>query len=76
MSTSAAPDAPGTPRPREPRATSWAEVVRLRTLPAAVAPVILGGGAAAALGGFSLVRTLLADGVALALQIGCNLAND
>ena len=76
MSTSAAPDAPGTPRPREPRATSWAEVVRLRTLPAAVAPVILGGGAAAALGGFSLPRTLLAAGVALALQIGCNLAND
>jgi len=30
----------------DPRATSWAEVVRLRTLPAAVAPVILGGGAA------------------------------
>ena len=28
-----------------PRATSWAEVVRLRTLPAAVAPVILGAGA-------------------------------
>ena len=26
-----------------PRATSWGEVVRLRTLPAAVAPVILGG---------------------------------
>ena len=29
----------------DPRATSWAEVVRLRTLPAAVAPVILGAGA-------------------------------
>ena len=59
-----------------PRATSWAEVVRLRTLPAAVAPVILGAGAAAALGAFSPVRSLLAAGVALALQIGCNLAND
>ncbi|CAM3104133.1 1,4-dihydroxy-2-naphthoate polyprenyltransferase [Actinomyces slackii] len=59
-----------------PRATSWAEVVRLRTLPAAVAPVILGAGAAAGLGAFSPVRTLLAAGVALALQIGCNLAND
>ena len=59
-----------------PRATSWAEVVRLRTLPAAAAPVILGAGAAAALGAFSPVRSLLAAGVALALQIGCNLAND
>ena len=60
----------------DPRATSWAEVVRLRTLPAAVAPVILGGGAALALETFSAPRTVLAAGVALALQIGCNLAND
>ncbi len=59
-----------------PRASNWAEVVRLRTLPAAVAPVILGAGAAAAMGDFSAVRSLLAAGVALALQIGCNLAND
>ena len=59
-----------------PRATSWAEVVRLRTLPAAVAPVVLGTGAAVALGRWSWVRALLAAGVALALQIGCNLAND
>lgn len=41
----------------DPRATSWAEVVRLRTLPAAVAPVILGGGAALALETFSAPRT-------------------
>ena len=59
-----------------PRATSWGEVVRLRTLPAAVAPVILGAGAAAAMGELSVVRSLLAAGVALVLQIGCNLAND
>ena len=59
-----------------PRATSWGEVVRLRTLPAAVAPVILGAGAAAAMGELSVMRSLLAAGVALALQIGCNLAND
>ena len=67
------PDPAATVRPR---ATSWPEVVRLRTLPAAVAPVILGGGVAAALGALSVPRTLLAAGVALALQIGCNLAND
>ncbi|WP_233188293.1 1,4-dihydroxy-2-naphthoate polyprenyltransferase [Actinomyces qiguomingii] len=52
------------------------EVVRLRTLPAAVAPVILGAGAASALGAVSGPRVLLAAGVALALQIGSNLAND
>ena len=50
--------------------------MRLRTLPAAVAPVILGAGAAAAMGELSVLRSLLAAGVALALQIGCNLAND
>ena len=64
------------PQDGGPRATSWAEVVRLRTLPAAVAPVILGAGAAAAMGNLSVVRVLLAAGVALALQVGCNLAND
>lgn len=67
---------PSAPEAEGPRATSWAEVVRLRTLPAALAPVILGAGAAGALGTFSLPRTLLAGGVALALQIGSNLAND
>jgi len=59
-----------------PHATSWTEVVRLRTLPAAVAPVILGAGAASAMGAASAPRILLAAGVALALQIGSNLAND
>ncbi|WP_172119870.1 1,4-dihydroxy-2-naphthoate polyprenyltransferase [Actinomyces faecalis] len=67
---------PSAPAADGPRATSWAEVVRLRTLPAALAPVVLGAGAAGAGGTFSLPRTLLAAGVALSLQIGSNLAND
>ncbi|VEG29815.1 1,4-dihydroxy-2-naphthoate polyprenyltransferase [Actinomyces howellii] len=62
--------------PTHGAATSWAEVVRLRTLPAALAPVLLGAGAAALLGSVSVPRTVLAAGVALALQIGSNLAND
>ena len=57
-------------------AVSWVEVVRLRTLPAAIAPVLLGTGVAFALGAASWARALLAAGVALALQIGCNIAND
>ena len=49
---------------------------RVRTLPAAVAPVLAGTGAAAAIGGAHLGRALLATGVALALQVGVNFAND
>ncbi|MFD1506466.1 1,4-dihydroxy-2-naphthoate polyprenyltransferase [Georgenia yuyongxinii] len=54
----------------------WLEGARVRTLPAAVSPVILGTGAAAGLGQASAGRALLAGGVALALQIGVNFAND
>ena len=58
-------------------AGQWFEGARPRTLPAAVAPVIAGTGAAAALpAGADLVRALLALLVALALQIGVNYAND
>ena len=57
-------------------AASWVEVVRLRTLPASIAPVLLGAGIAFALGAASWTRALLAAGVALALQTGRNLAND
>ena len=57
-------------------AVSWVEVVLLRTLPAAIAPVLLGTGVAFALGAALWARVLLAAGVALALQIGCNIAND
>lgn len=48
----------------------------MRTLPAALAPVLAGTGAAAAVGAAHAGRALLAAGVALALQIGVNLAND
>jgi 1,4-dihydroxy-2-naphthoate octaprenyltransferase len=54
----------------------WLEGARLRTLPAAVAPVLVGTGAAHAVGSASVPRALLAAGVALALQVGVNFAND
>ena len=54
----------------------WLEGARPRTLPAAVAPVAAGTGAAAAVDGFRLGPALLALLVALALQVGVNYAND
>ncbi len=57
-------------------AAEWLEGARLRTLPAAVAPVLVGTGAAAQQGSAHLGRAALAAGVALALQVGVNYAND
>ena len=54
----------------------WVAGARPRTLPAAAAPVLVGSGAAAHAGGFDGWRALLALGVALALQVGVNYAND
>ncbi|HLS15172.1 MAG TPA: 1,4-dihydroxy-2-naphthoate polyprenyltransferase [Beutenbergiaceae bacterium] len=54
----------------------WLQGARPRTLPAALAPVAVGTGAAAFAGAASLPRALLAAGVALAMQIGVNFAND
>lgn len=54
----------------------WMLGARPWTLPAAVAPVAAGTGAAAALGGAHVLRGTLALVVALALQIGVNYAND
>ncbi|MBM7806054.1 1,4-dihydroxy-2-naphthoate octaprenyltransferase [Geodermatophilus bullaregiensis] len=54
----------------------WVAGARPRTLPAALAPVLVGTGAAAALGGFRPVPALLALLVALALQVAVNYAND
>ncbi len=57
-------------------AGQWVEGARPRTLPAAVAPVVVGTGAAAALDATSWWRALLALVVALTLQVGVNYAND
>ena len=54
----------------------WIEGARPRTLPAAVAPVIIGTGAAFAAGQASVAGALLALLIALALQVGANFAND
>jgi 1,4-dihydroxy-2-naphthoate octaprenyltransferase len=54
----------------------WVAGARPRTLPAALAPVLVGTGAAAALDGFRPLPALLALVVALALQIAVNYAND
>jgi 1,4-dihydroxy-2-naphthoate octaprenyltransferase len=57
-------------------AAHWLEGARPRTLPAALAPVLVGSGAAALEGSFRPGRALLALVVALALQVGVNYAND
>jgi 1,4-dihydroxy-2-naphthoate octaprenyltransferase len=54
----------------------WLAGARPRTLPAAVAPVFVGTGVAAALDGFRPVPAVLALVVALALQVAVNYAND
>lgn len=54
----------------------WTAGARPRTLPAAIAPVAVGTGAAIAGGGASVGRATLALVVALALQVGVNYAND
>ena len=56
--------------------SQWLAGARPKTLPAALAPVLVGSGAAAALDGFRPVPALLALVVALALQVAVNYAND
>jgi len=56
--------------------SQWVEGARPRTLPAAVAPVLVGTGAAYALGRADSALALLALLVSLALQVGVNYAND
>ncbi|MCK0438567.1 1,4-dihydroxy-2-naphthoate polyprenyltransferase [Gordonia alkaliphila] len=56
--------------------TQWIEGARPRTLPNAIAPVVVGTGAAAYVGEVSWWKAALALVVALALIIGVNFAND
>jgi 1,4-dihydroxy-2-naphthoate octaprenyltransferase len=55
---------------------AWLLAVRPRTLPAAVAPILVGSAVAWHEGGFHLATALVALAVALLLQVGSNLAND
>jgi 1,4-dihydroxy-2-naphthoate octaprenyltransferase len=57
-------------------ASQWVEGARPRTLPNAIAPVLVGAGAAAAVGQFVWWKSLLALVVSLALIVGVNFAND
>ncbi|GAA1910542.1 1,4-dihydroxy-2-naphthoate polyprenyltransferase [Arthrobacter gandavensis] len=57
-------------------AAQWFEGARPRTLPMAVAPVIIGSAAAFDLGGFRWLNAVLAAAVAVLLQVGVNYAND
>lgn len=56
--------------------SAWIHGARPRTLPAAVAPVAAGTGAAALADGVVLWKALTALGLSLALQVGVNYAND
>jgi 1,4-dihydroxy-2-naphthoate octaprenyltransferase len=56
--------------------SQWVEGARPRTLPAAVAPVLVGTGAAYALDAGNPAHALIALLVSLALQVGVNYAND
>ena len=56
--------------------SQWVEGARPRTLPAAIAPVLVGTGAAYALGKADIAFAVLALLVSLALQVGVNYAND
>ena len=58
------------------RARTWGMAIRPKTLPAALAPVLVGTAVAVDAGGFRAGPALAAGIGALLLQIGSNLAND
>ena len=57
-------------------AAEWIEGARPRTLPAAIAPIAVGTGVAAAVGSAIPLRAALALVVMVAAQVGVNYAND
>ena len=63
-------------QPATSRRQAWLLAARLKTLPAAVAPVVVGTAIAVREGGFDAVATLACVAVALLLQIAANFAND
>lgn len=56
--------------------SEWVEGARLRTLPAAIAPVMAGTAVAVSGSSWDALRACLALVVALSLQVGVNYAND
>lgn len=60
---------------KQPKVT-WIQGARLRTLPLALAPIVLAFGISAAIQSANLLLTALALAVAVFLQIGVNFAND
>jgi 1,4-dihydroxy-2-naphthoate octaprenyltransferase len=69
---------PRSPRdaPAISRRRAWLIAARPKTLPAAVAPVVVGAAAAAGDRAFAAAPALAALTGALLLQVGVNLAND
>ncbi|HEY8514526.1 MAG TPA: 1,4-dihydroxy-2-naphthoate polyprenyltransferase [Candidatus Binatia bacterium] len=67
---------PACAAPRPSSIACWVAAARPRTLPAAVAPVLVGSACAAHAGGFDAIAATLALAVALLLQIGTNFVND
>lgn len=59
-----------------PKARAWVLASRPKTLFAAVAPVLMGGGLAAAEGRFAVLPFLAAFACAVLIQVAANLAND
>ena len=57
-------------------AAQWIQGARPRTLPAAIAPVLIGTAAAFEMDAFKPLNAVLAAFVALLLQVGVNYAND
>ncbi|WP_207454484.1 1,4-dihydroxy-2-naphthoate polyprenyltransferase [Desertivibrio insolitus] len=67
---------PNAPVARKATAADWIGGARLRTLPVAVAPVLLGSAAAAVAGGYRWKLALACLAVSVLLQIAVNYAND